>query len=264
MSLFSNKHVYFYSVKADKLLIPVFDVCRVTDFSQITNTFIADWKAFIDNINALCINNINDLCNHINSLGYSITDKPKSVIKCMTTNNVCVVYNFPDLYLATETQTIQFLSMSNITLNEIKLRNDRDILSNMQLNHDSIHCLNIDTKEKICPFITDLTREGILIAVLIWWGYHPNDSSVQNKALNIITELDRRNSKKLYYCDNFLRILVNQKNNKCVIHWCCVNMDKIIWDEDMLGDLETCYLDQAKSYVKTESMFVNECKKRGL
>ena len=52
-----------------------------------------------------------------------LINKPNSTIKVTGNKNGCVIYNFPDLFRATEIQIINFITKTKISLNDIKLRN---------------------------------------------------------------------------------------------------------------------------------------------
>lgn len=71
-------------------------------------------------------------------------------------------------------------------------------------------------------------------------------------------------NKEIYYCDNFLRLYSNsiKLENKYLKEWCDNNMDKIVWDSDLMDDLENMYFENCIPVFGDNLIFKNELSKR--
>ena len=151
---------------------------------------------------------------------------------------------------ASEEQILSLLK-SGVTLNDIRLRSKKTVFSSEKLTHYNMKNFNVTIKEKLLDFIKiSLPREEILIAIAIWFGYDLKDTSKKKRIKKIL----KRIKIQKFYCDNFLRLLSNSISleNKYLNKWCMENMENIIWDRDLMGDLENCYFENCIRYIDNE------------
>lgn len=266
--MFTPKYIIFYAIDADKILIPVFNVSSVTENFEVD--FLKNWYLFIDDINNKNViqcqeKNILDrnkiflnLCSIVTNMNFQIKDASHENI--MTKKENCVLYNFPDISEASEDQIINLLR-SGVTLDDIRLKSKKTIISTEKLTHYNMKNFNVTTKEKLIEFIKiSMPREEILIAICIWWGYELNDTSKRKKVKKIL----KLSKTQKFYCDNFLRLLSNsiELENKYLKEWCDENMENIVWDSDLMTDLENCYFENCKPFFGNNKIFKEELEVR--
>ena len=249
-----NDCIYFNIVNGDKLIIPIFDISKIKDFMYIDNTFFNQWKDFIKYINDIYIKLSYEKCvNELKKMGYKCYEK-KAFIKVIGSN---VLITSPDFYNATSFQIVNFIEKSEILLNDIKLRNENDIISTLNINFDSIRNFNIELNVLFEIAKSQIsTRISIYLGIALWFCYYNNkDTSILEK----ITYC----KDKIFYCDNFIKLVSLSSKNKILLDWCNDNMNKIIWDEDLVSDVETVHINNCKTYF-THPFFIREVEKRWL
>ena len=267
MNEFTQSAITFFVVVSDKVIIPHYDVSK-SNIAIITNNFLIEWKNFIRSLQQRYVkhNNLNTELLQLQSDGFNIIHKNNYFISLPTNFFGGYIYNFPDLFDASNLQIQQFISNTNIHLNDLKIRSSKPIITIdyhlnpfnfINLDIDSIWIANLAIKQH------ETIHKNILISIIVWWLYHNNEST--NRYDDIAMQLLSLCTPEIFKCHFFIMLYTRFIELNCnpIIKWCNHNINNIIWDEDYISDTPTKHLDICK-HIFIHPLFLKELKRRNI
>lgn len=263
MSIFHPECVYITVVTPDRLLIPCFNVAKC-NLNQVDDCTIANWKKLISRWQS-----------QFETLGQSIDMLTKTGYKIVYADNYSLplpsrwqggfVSNFFDFFDASSEQIFEFIELTNISLDSIRIKNfDREHVCNYAPTMHTFINLSFANSQRLANIaIKEQSSQRICMCILAWWAYGKDDKSTNGEMLEFARQSLYLKSKTR--CDYYIMLVTRaqQLENTEMLKWLFNWTEQIVWDQDLLSDLPNfCFEDEILAFVYND-FILQERKSRG-
>ena len=275
-----------------KLIIPLLDVnkCNIDLFD---NNILNEWIEFINSFDDEFEKSIKKIKNK----KYKTIEKNNFLIKIPYNYNKSIWFNYPDLYNCSGDKVLLYLEKTKYKLSDIMIRTSpSQTLVDCNITPETFQNLSISNYSKLTQILieNEETNVNIWCAIACWWNYltdtHTQSilvyepkravptwietNQIDKKIINniiinknddiLIQILNTYCCEKIFKrCNWFLmmhaRAIIN--NSTEILCWINNNIEKIVWDADLLSDTPSYAFNECYEYYNNE-FIIQELGKR--